>query len=110
MTRATDLPGEVAILREELKARDGELARARQAPQTSQAKQRPQAAVAQPIRYTFEPVYERFKRQTPPQFEGTNDPMVAEDGLRTLEVVFEHMELDDRQRISCVAFQLKIDA
>ncbi|XP_062118562.1 uncharacterized protein LOC133832204, partial [Humulus lupulus] len=87
-----DLAAEVARLREELRLRDEGLAQARQAPQTSQTHPIPQVPVAQPqppvpppapqpVAYGFEPVYERFRKQAPPTFEGKADPMVAEDWL-----------------------------
>ncbi|XP_062117953.1 uncharacterized protein LOC133831599 [Humulus lupulus] len=43
-------------------------------------------------------------------FEGKADPMVAEDWLRSVEAIFDHMELDDRQRVSCTVYLLKMDA
>ncbi|XP_062118967.1 uncharacterized protein LOC133832669 [Humulus lupulus] len=60
--------------------------------------------------YGFEPVYERFRKQAPPTFEGKTDPMVEEDWLRLVEAIFDHMELNDRQRISCAAHLLKLEA
>ncbi|XP_062114666.1 uncharacterized protein LOC133825778 [Humulus lupulus] len=35
--------------------------------------------------------------------------MVAEDWLRSTEAIFDHMELNDRQRVSCVVYLLKMD-
>ncbi|XP_062104087.1 uncharacterized protein LOC133815246 [Humulus lupulus] len=52
----------------------------------------------------------RDEKQAPPTFEGKVDPMVAEDWLRSIEAIFDHMELNDRQRISCTAHLLKFDA
>ncbi|XP_062118529.1 uncharacterized protein LOC133832166 [Humulus lupulus] len=60
--------------------------------------------------YGFEPVYEHFRKHTPPSFEGKADPMVAEDWLKSLEAIFDHMELNDHQRVSCAAHLLKLDA
>ncbi|XP_062119120.1 uncharacterized protein LOC133832855 [Humulus lupulus] len=78
---SVDLAAEVARLREQLRLRDEELAKARQAP-----------------------------KQVPPTFEGKADPLVAEDWLRSVEAIFDHMELDDRQRVSCAIYLLKMDA
>ncbi|XP_062100838.1 uncharacterized protein LOC133806764 [Humulus lupulus] len=63
-----------------------------------------------PMTYGFKPVYERFRKQAPPTFEGIFDPKVVEDWLRLVEAIFDHMELNDRQRISCAAHLLKLDA
>ncbi|XP_062117190.1 uncharacterized protein LOC133831042 [Humulus lupulus] len=63
-----------------------------------------------PVTYGFEPFYERFIKQAPPTFEGKADPMVAGDWLRSVESIFDHMELNDRHRISCEAHLLKLDA
>ncbi|XP_062109829.1 uncharacterized protein LOC133821681 [Humulus lupulus] len=101
--------------------RDEELAHARQAPQMSQTPQVPQVPVVQPqppipptatlpVTYGFEPVYERFIKKSPSTFEGKANPMVAEDWLRSVEAIFDHMELSDRQRVSCAVYLLKIDA
>ncbi|XP_062075654.1 uncharacterized protein LOC133779753 [Humulus lupulus] len=60
--------------------------------------------------YGFELVYKRFRKQAPPSFEGKANPMVAEDWLRSVEAIFDHMQLNDHQRISCVAYLLKLDA
>ncbi|XP_062113876.1 uncharacterized protein LOC133824876 [Humulus lupulus] len=63
-----------------------------------------------PVTYGFKLVYERFRKQAPPTFEGKANPIVAEDWLRSIEVIFDHMELNDRQRVSCPIYLLKIDA
>ncbi|XP_062089552.1 uncharacterized protein LOC133796086 [Humulus lupulus] len=36
--------------------------------------------------------------------------MVAEDWLKSVEVIFDHMELKNQQRVSCAAHLLKLDA
>ncbi|XP_062118750.1 uncharacterized protein LOC133832422 [Humulus lupulus] len=60
--------------------------------------------------YSFEPVYECFRKQALPSFEGKVNPMVAKDWLKSVEAIFDHMELNDHQRVSCAAHLLKIDA
>ncbi|XP_062093562.1 uncharacterized protein LOC133799576 [Humulus lupulus] len=50
------------------------------------------------------------RKQAPPTFEEKADPMVAEDWLRLVEAIFDHMELNDRQRVSCAVYLLKMDA
>ncbi|XP_062114818.1 uncharacterized protein LOC133827725 [Humulus lupulus] len=83
---SVDLATEVARLREQLRLRDEELAHARQASHMPQ------------------------KQQAPPTFEGKADPMVAEDWLRSFEAIFDHLELNDHQRVSCAVYLLKMDA
>ncbi|XP_062093596.1 uncharacterized protein LOC133799614 [Humulus lupulus] len=60
--------------------------------------------------YGFKLVYERFRKQSLPNFEGKPDPMVVEEWLKSIEAIFDHMELDDRQRVFCAAHLLKMDA
>ncbi|XP_062093873.1 uncharacterized protein LOC133799899 [Humulus lupulus] len=58
----------------------------------------------------FEQVYEMFKKKSPPNFEGKPDPMEAEDWLKSMKAIFQHMYLNDRERISCASLLLKNDA
>ncbi|XP_062118454.1 uncharacterized protein LOC133832084 [Humulus lupulus] len=85
-----------------------------------QMPQVPQVPVAQPqpptppptplpVTYGFDPKYEHFRKQAPPTFEGKADPIVAEDWLRSVEAIFDHMELNDRQRILCAVYLIKVD-
>ncbi|XP_062112337.1 uncharacterized protein LOC133823531 [Humulus lupulus] len=60
--------------------------------------------------YGFEPVYERFRKQAPPSFKRKTDPMVGEDRLKFVEAIFDHMELNDHQRVLCATNLLKMDA
>ncbi|XP_062085886.1 uncharacterized protein LOC133791994 [Humulus lupulus] len=50
------------------------------------------------------------RKQVPPTFEGKAYPMVVDDWLRSVEAIFDHMELNDRQRVSCTIYLLKMDA
>ncbi|XP_062100177.1 uncharacterized protein LOC133806059 [Humulus lupulus] len=60
--------------------------------------------------YDFEPVYECFRKQSLPNFEGKAHPMVVEDWLKSVEAIIDHMELNDHQIVSCAAHVLKVDA
>ncbi|XP_062075574.1 uncharacterized protein LOC133779656 [Humulus lupulus] len=60
--------------------------------------------------YSFKPIYECFRKQAPPSFEGKVDPKVDEDWLKSVEAIFDHMELNDHQRVSCAVHLLKMDA
>ena len=57
-----------------------------------------------------EPLYVRFKRMAPPEFDGSTYPLEAEEWLASIQTVFEFMELTDREKIQCAAFVLKKDA
>ncbi|XP_075486368.1 uncharacterized protein LOC142525973 [Primulina tabacum] len=57
------------------------------------------AAVARPRRP--EATCERFMRMKPKEFTGTSDPMVAEGWIKSLEVTFRFMELEDVDRVRC---------
>ena len=46
----------------------------------------------------------------PPNFDGSTDPLEAEEWLASIQTVFEFMELTDREKIQCAAFVLKKDA
>ena len=55
-------------------------------------------------------VVERFRKMNPKEFTGGTDPMVAEEWVKSLEVIFEHLELDDAERVSCAVFMMVQDA
>ena len=53
-----------------------------------------------------EPVYERFRCQKPPRFEGTLDPTTAEEWIKRLQHIFNYMGLTDMERVACAANQM----
>ena len=53
-----------------------------------------------------EPVYERFRRQKPPQFDGTHDPSTAEEWFKRLQHIFGYMGLTDAEKVACAVNQL----
>ncbi|XP_073020755.1 uncharacterized protein [Primulina eburnea] len=57
-----------------------------------------------------EAVYERFRRMSPKEFSGTTDPMIAEGWIKSIEVIFDFMELTDADRVRCATFLLSGDA
>ncbi|XP_075489635.1 uncharacterized protein LOC142528468 [Primulina tabacum] len=57
-----------------------------------------------------EAVYERFQKMNPQKFSGTTNPMVAEEWVKSIEVIFEYMELQDVDRVRCAIFLLAGDA
>ncbi|KAL5560387.1 hypothetical protein UlMin_036598 [Ulmus minor] len=58
----------------------------------------------------IEPLYERFRKQHPPVFEGSSDPLVAEEWLRSIEDIFNFMRLNDHERVLCSIYMLRKDA
>ncbi|XP_073314768.1 uncharacterized protein [Primulina huaijiensis] len=57
-----------------------------------------------------EAVYERVRKMDPKEFSGTTDPMVAEGWIKSIEVIFDFMELQDADRVRCTTFLLTGDA
>ena len=62
------------------------------------------AVVAAPPK-VGEPIYERFRHQKPPVFDGSPDPAEAEDWLKKIQRIFTYMGLEDHERIACAANQ-----
>ena len=58
---------------------------------------------------TFQ-MYERFRHMKPENFEGSTDPIVAEDCLNSLQIILDFMNLNDQDKVPCAAFLLKKDA
>ncbi|XP_022862713.1 uncharacterized protein LOC111382914 [Olea europaea var. sylvestris] len=59
---------------------------------------------------TMSSIVEQFRRFKPPSFDGKGDPFAAEEWLRRLEGIFEHMNCNDAQKVSCAKFMLTDDA
>ncbi|XP_024025082.1 uncharacterized protein LOC112092666 [Morus notabilis] len=87
--------------------------------QTAQPEQPPERVERQePVRGEMghrvmvprEPLYVRFKKMSPPEFDGSTDPLEAEEWLASIQRVFKFMKLTDREKIQCDAFVLKKDA
>ncbi|XP_073035243.1 uncharacterized protein [Primulina eburnea] len=49
-------------------------------------------------------------RMNPKEFTGTSDPMVAEGWIKSLEVTFRFMELEDVDRVRCASYTFGGDA
>ncbi|KAL5554138.1 hypothetical protein UlMin_041539 [Ulmus minor] len=58
----------------------------------------------------IEPLYERFRKQHPPVFEGSFDPLITEEWLRSIEDIFNFMRLNDHERVLCAIYMLWKDA
>ncbi|XP_073046097.1 uncharacterized protein [Primulina eburnea] len=57
-----------------------------------------------------EAIYERFRRMDPKEFSGTIDLMIAEGWIKSIEVIFAFMELQDADMVKCATFLLTEDA
>ncbi|KAG6473219.1 hypothetical protein ZIOFF_067132 [Zingiber officinale] len=57
-----------------------------------------------------QPVYKQFRELGPTEFKGTTDPIVAEGWIRSLETIFDFMQLTDADKVRCAIFMLRDDA
>ncbi|KAL5564662.1 hypothetical protein UlMin_027826 [Ulmus minor] len=57
-----------------------------------------------------EPLYERFRRMKPDEFEGSSDPLVAEEWLSSIQTILDFMHLNEREKVLCATYVLKRDA
>ncbi|XP_073017851.1 uncharacterized protein [Primulina eburnea] len=60
-----------------------------------------QTTVDTGARPRLEAVYEIFRRMNPKDFSGTTDPMKTEEWIKSIEVIFAFMELQDADRARC---------
>ncbi|KAG6492271.1 hypothetical protein ZIOFF_047225 [Zingiber officinale] len=57
-----------------------------------------------------QPVYKQFRELGPTKFKGTTDPIAAEGWIRSLELIFDFMQLTDGDKVRCAIFMLRDDA
>ncbi|GMN20704.1 hypothetical protein TIFTF001_047156 [Ficus carica] len=57
-----------------------------------------------------EPLYLRFKRMKPKEFNGSTDPLVAQGWLKSIELVLNFMDLTDNKKVKCASYYLMDDA
>ncbi|GMN51157.1 hypothetical protein TIFTF001_020315 [Ficus carica] len=62
----------------------------------------------QPVREDL--LYERFRRMKAPEFEGTTDPIAADNWLIDIQVILDFMRLTEQEKVFCSSFALKKDA
>ncbi|GMN31454.1 hypothetical protein TIFTF001_050737 [Ficus carica] len=55
-------------------------------------------------------LYERFRRMKAPEFEGTMDPIAADNWLIDIQVILDFMRLTEQEKVLCASFALKKDA
>ncbi|KAL5553447.1 hypothetical protein UlMin_040848 [Ulmus minor] len=57
-----------------------------------------------------EPLYERFRRMKPDEFEGSSDPLVAEEWISSIPTILDFMHLNECEKVLCATYVLKKDA
>ncbi|KAL5546618.1 hypothetical protein UlMin_006305 [Ulmus minor] len=57
-----------------------------------------------------EPLYKRFYGMKPKEFEGSSNPLDAEEWLSSIQLIMEFMELNDKERVLCASFMFKREA
>ena len=62
----------------------------------------------QPVRRKY--LCERLCKMKPPLFEGSTNPLDAEEWLSTMETILDFMELKDDEKIICAAYVLRKEA
>ena len=58
----------------------------------------------------WEPLYERFRKQQPPTFEGGSDPMRAEQWMNMISLILDFMRVEGNERVACASYMLREDA
>ena len=57
-----------------------------------------------------EPMYEHFRCQKPPTFNGSTDPIEVEDWLKKVQRIFVYMKLEDHEKLAYAVNQLEREA
>ncbi|KAL5540692.1 hypothetical protein UlMin_043344 [Ulmus minor] len=57
-----------------------------------------------------EPLCERFCRMRPAEFEGSTNPLDADEWLSSVQIIMNFMELNDQERVFCASYMLKKEA
>ena len=57
-----------------------------------------------------EPLYERFRKQHPPTFDGNADPLKAEQWLDMLTSILKFMGIEGNDRVACAVHTFRDDA
>ncbi|XP_047309941.1 uncharacterized protein LOC124913402 [Impatiens glandulifera] len=56
------------------------------------------------------PVYKQFMTFKPAEFRGSTDPIISEEWVQSMEIIFEFMQITEVERVKCATFMLKDDA
>ena len=57
-----------------------------------------------------EPLYIQFCKMKPVVFEGSTNPLDAEEWISSIKLIVEFMELNDREKVLCASYMLKKEA
>ncbi|KZV21129.1 hypothetical protein F511_13195 [Dorcoceras hygrometricum] len=57
--------------------------------------------------FSHENPQEKFRSQRPKEFSGTSDPLAAESGIKSLQEIFEYLQLTDLDRARCAIYMLR---
>ena len=49
-------------------------------------------------------------KRNPPIFEGTMDPIVAEEWIIMMEKIFEFVQIENVEKVNCSVYMLRNDA
>ena len=55
-------------------------------------------------------LYERFRRMKAPEFEGTTNPIEADNWLIDIQIILDFMGLTEQEKVLCASFALKKNA
>ena len=55
----------------------------------------------------IEPLYEQFRKQHPPTYEGSIDPLVAEERLKLITSTLNCMGVEGSDRVACASHMLR---
>ncbi|GMN27181.1 hypothetical protein TIFTF001_044086 [Ficus carica] len=70
----------------------------------------PEGIQANPPLVREDLLFERFRRMKAPEFEGTTDPLEADNWLIDIQVILDFMGITEREKVLCASFALKKDA
>ena len=56
-----------------------------------------------------EDLYERLRRTKTPEFEGSTDPLVANEWLAFIQTIFGFMNITDQEKVTYASYILKKD-
>ena len=101
---------EARLLRAEDDARRYRRQAERQNPEAVVPQVQPPALVLPMVAVNREPLFERFRKQHPPTFEGSTDPLVAEQWMDLVTSILDCMGVEGNDRVSCASYMLRGDA
>ena len=55
-------------------------------------------------------LFERFRRMRAPEFEGSTDPLVADEWISEIKTIFNFMNITEQEKVICASFVMKKDA